>query len=964
MKNSRFNAILRRCCALALAAALSLPVTVSAARGETRLETAHELLDGLVYTETVSEYNFGRLASYTLELDENSHASPILLQSSGTVYGTATINAAVKLAQEMGYQVMAAVNTDYFSTATGVPQGIVIEDGIYKSDADGNPAMLVVDDELVLCEQPEVSLTLTNKANGVEVVPNYFNKYRASTGGVYLLNEHFSSVSTRTSTSGWFVRLKVVDYDSEDLNCFLTVNSKLNLEVTEVLQSADPVTIGEGEYILTADDVSNKLGVFESFRVGDKVTLTTQCEDDNLSAAQWAGGAGDVLVKDGEVTDSKNWTKVDYVDSVRAPRTALGIKKDGTLVIHTVDGRQNSHSVGLTVTDLATEMADLGCQWAVNLDGGGSTAISVWVPGQPGPALRSSPSDGKLRSCATFLLLVSEKEGNGRPDRLAFTENGITVLTGSRVALPEVVVLDNGLNILDEEIDDLTVTSRKGLGEIEDNVYIAGNTAGTDVLRLRSRDLDVTGEVTIQVVDKLSELSVTNDSGKDITALNVKPNEQMHLNFSGSYWGITALRGLHGVSITASEPLATMDETGLMTFASTIGEGATLTISAGGIEKVIPVKLRSIHTDVPEGHWAYQAVEYCYENNIVSGVSTTEFGAAGLIRRCDFMLMLYAALGRPSVSTPCTFTDVSESDYYYTALAWAQHNDLISGSGDGSCMATASITREQAFTILRKALPLLGKVCPDAPLSALDQFADKGSIADYAKAPSATLVAQGIVSGSGTGINPKGNLTRAEMAALLYKISTYTPITEYPDLTPDPVKPEQPQQPEAPEVPEAPSTPETPEQPAQSALPIEVMPAGAVLGAVANAEPSLNVRSGPGTEHEVLNKLKNDHQVLILAQESGWYHVMYRMEDGTYVTGWISADYVSLISSPGVVSAEPSLNIRSGPGTEHEAQAKLPTGTNVVVTEKLDGWCKLLYLNEEGKLAAGYASADYITITE
>ena len=955
MKNSRFKSILRRCCALALCAALSLPVCVSAAWGSTRLETAHELLDGLTYTRTVSEYDAGRLASFTLELDRDSKVHPILLQSSGTVYGSATINAAVTLAQELGYQVMAAVNTDYFSTATGVPMGIVIEDGIYKSDADGNPAMVITDRAVKLCQTPEVTLTLTNKNKDLEISPNYFNKYRAATGGVYLLNEHFSFVSTRTSTSGWFVRMEVVDYDADNAKHRLTVNSKLKLEVTEVLQTAEPITIGPGEYVLTADDVSNKSDVFRSFEVGDRITLTTECEDDDLSDALWAGGVGDILVKDGKVTDPAEWVKVDHADSVRAPRTALGVKKDGTLVVHTVDGRQSKHSVGLTVTDLAAEMADLGCKWAVNLDGGGSTALSVLVPGQDGSTLQNSPSDGKPRPCATFLLLVSDKQGNGRPDRLAFTESGITVLTGSRVELSEVVALDNALSVLDEEIDDLTITSRKGLGEIEDdNVYVAGKTAGTDVLRLRSRDLGVTGEVTVQVVDELTEFSVTDESGTEITALNVNPNEQLRLNFSGSYWGAAALRDRYGVSISASEPLASMDETGLLIFAPSISSGATLTVSAGGIQKVIPVALRNIHTDVAEDHWAYSAVEYCYAHNIVSGISSTQFGATGLIRRCDFMLMLYAALGRPAVTAPCTFTDVSESDYYYNALAWAQSNGLISGGGDGSCMATASINREQAFTILRKALPLLGKTCPDAPLSALDQFADKNSIADYAKAPAATLVAQGIVSGSGAGLNPKGSLTRAEMAALLYKVSTYTPITEYPDLPADPVTPEQS---------ETPVTPEQPEVPAQNALPVETLPAGTVLAKV-EADPSLNVRSGPGTEHEVLVKLANGGQVLIVGRSEGWCRILFRSEDGSYSSGYASADYIVPTTYAGSINAEPTLNVRSGPGTEHESLTKLPTGTNVLVAEKLEGWLRIFFLDENRQLTQGYTSADYVTISE
>ena len=953
MNHPRFHTVLRRCCALALCAVLALPVPTGAARGDIRLESSYDLLDGLTYTDTVSEYSAGRLASFTLDLDRSSDVYPILLQSSGTVYGGATINAAVKLAQDRGYQVLAAVNTDYFSTATGVPQGIVIEDGIYKSDADGNPAMVITDGAVSLCEKADVSLTLTNTSTGNKLVPNYFNKYRTSSGGVYLLNEHFSSVSTRTSTSGWFVRMKAVNYDAENPNHQLTVNSSLTLEVTELLQGADPIAINPGEYILTADDASNKLPVFESFRVGDRITLTTKCEDRLLSAAQWAGGVGDVIVKDGQITDPANWEKT---DNNRAPRTALGVHRDGSLVIHAVDGRQSGHSTGLTVADLAAEMEDLGCSWAVNLDGGGSTSVSVWVPGQAGPTLQNSPSDGKARSCATFLLLVSDKEGNGRAERLAFTDNRITVLAGSRVELPDVVVLDDGLNILDKKPEDLTVTSRKGLGQIDGNVYIAGNTAGTDVLRLRSRDLDVTGEVEIHVVDELTELSVTNAAGQAVNYLSVKPNEQMQLNFSGSYWGAQALRGPHGLSISASEPLATMDATGLMTFAESISKGATLTVSAGGIQKVIPVSLRNIHNDVDEKHWAYDAVEYCYVNNIVSGVSSTQFGPTGLIRRCDFMLMLYAALGRPTVTTPCTFTDVSEGDYYYNAIAWAQSKGLISGSGDGTCAATASITREQAFTILRKALPLLGKVCPDAPLSALDRFADRDSIADYAKAPAATLVAQGVVSGSGAGINPKGNLTRAEMAALLYKISTYTPITQYPEFPADPVQPQQP------EIPDTPAQPQQPETPTQNGLPIEALPAGAAMGSV-SADPSLNIRSGPGTEHEVQVKLATGGQVLILGVSEGWCQIMYRLEDGSYASGYASADYIDILEKSGSVNAEPSLNVRSGPGTEHEILTKLPTGTVVIVAETLDGWVRLRFLHE-GSLTEGYASADYITVTE
>ena len=957
MKHYRLHTFLRRCCALTLVAALTVPV--GAAWGDTKLESSHEILDGLSYTDTVSSYSAGRLASYVLELDKNSDVFPILIQSSGTIYGSATVNAAVTEAQNRGYQVLAGVNTDYFSTATGVPMGIVIEDGVYKSDADGNPAMLIKGNKVQLCRKPVVSLTLTNRENDAEIVPNYFNKYRAATGGVYLLNEHFSTVSTRTSTSGWYVRMKIVNYDPDNKAHRLGVNSTLKLEVTELLQGSTPLSIGPGEYILTADNVSNKLSVFESFQLGDRITLTTECEDKELSKAEWAGGVGDILVEDGRITDPAGWEKVDYADSVRAPRTALGVRKNGTLVVCAVDGRQSKHSVGLTVTDLAAEMEAQGCEWAVNLDGGGSTSVSVWVPGQTAPALQNSPSDGKARPCATFLMLVSERKGNGRAKQVALTESGITVLVGSSVELPKAVALDSGLNVLDKDVTDLTVTSRTGLGDVDDKIYTAGRVPGTDQLRLRSRDLGISGEASIQIVDELSELTVTDSAGKAITALTAKPGDQIILNAVGTYWGRTALRSMDGVEVLLDEKLGSAED-GVVTINPAANAGGTITLRAGGVEKVIPVTLRGIHTDIPEGHWAYPAVEYCYMNGIVSGVSPTEFGANNLIRRCDFLLMLYAALGRPAVSTPCTFTDVDPGDYFYTAMAWAQSNNLVSGSGDGSCNATATINREQAFAILYKALPLLGKHCPDAPLAALSKFADRDTVSDYARTPAATLVAQGVVSGNGSTLNPKGNLTRAELAALLHKVCTYTPVSEYPDYGQTPAVPDAPA---APTAPDAPAVPETPAQ--TPALPIDKLPLGAVTGMVTDAQAGLNVRSGPGTGHEVLEKLKNEASVLILGVSEGWYHILYTGESGTFAQGYVSADYVNPTARAGVVTdAQAGLNVRSGPGTNHEALEKIPNESAVIVLGEQDGWYQIRYLNAEGVLSPGYVSADYVTLAQ
>ena len=85
----------------------------------------------------------------------------------------------------------------------------------------------------------------------------------------------------------------------------------------------------------------------------------------------------------------------------RAPRTALGIKKDGTLLMVVVDGRSNN-SAGLTLAELATYMLRLGAREAVNFDGGGSSVMAI------NGLVVNKPSDGKERPVSIGLGLFAK----------------------------------------------------------------------------------------------------------------------------------------------------------------------------------------------------------------------------------------------------------------------------------------------------------------------------------------------------------------------------------------------------------------------------------------------------------------------------------------------------------------------------------------------------------------------------
>lgn len=923
----------KRAAAVILAAALALP-TAYASAGTRWLTTTQTLTDGLTYVNTITQHSSaGRVESYSFQLSPTSDAYPIMVQSSGTAYGAATINKAISYAESMGYNVIGGINSDFFGNG-GVPLGISIEDGIYKSSPEGNNAVATVNGQVSLSVSPQVYITLKNQRDGSTVDLTHFNKWRNSSGGLYLYNEHFSTISTQTNAAGGrMVRFKVVDNGK---STDLTVNSTLTLEVVDVFETQDAVPIGEDNYILTAAYESGFYEVFASYHPGDKVTLTTSCSDPVLSKAQWASGAGDIIVRNGAITDSSQWV---YGKDGRNPRTALGVKADGTLVLYEVDGRQSGYSGGLSEKDLADELLQQGCQWAVNLDGGGSSILSARLPGSNSVDVQNSPSGGYPRSCATFILLVTDDPGTGPATRLALKDDGLVVLAGSSVTLGDVVSVNDGAKTVNSRVSDAQFTSGSGLGSFNGSVYTAGAKGGTDTIEIYSPSLGLSGTAQIHVVTALSQLNVTKaGSSSALTSLTMKAGDSVQLSATGTYWSRDALRSGSAASVSwsVSGGVGTITKDGLFTANGTSTSG-TISVSAGNVTKTIPVSLSSIHSDVMPGHWAYTAVEYCYEHGIVSGISSTEYGRDYAISRGDFVLMLYGALGRPAVSGQANFTDVASTDYYAKAIAWASANGLVSGISQTQFGPKTSITREQAFTILHNALPLLGISTSQPDLTVLDQFSDKDLIADYAKPHIAAMVSQGLANGTGGAVNPRGNLTRAEMAVLLYRLLTYN-------------EPEQPSQPQEPTVdPDATLTLDPTQSQLASAQSLQLK------ATLTGAQGTISWRSSDPT----IAAVSSSGVVTNVYTGSGTAQVTI-----TASLGSLSASAAITCESAeqvGQVTAEPSLNVRSGPGTTYSVISSLTYGRWVVILDDSDaGWYQVLFSNSAGQAVTGYVSADYI----
>ena len=102
------------------------------------------------------------------------------------------------------------------------------------------------------------------------------------------------------------------------------------------------------------------------------------------------------LVLNGEVVDDPNY---------RHPRTMIGTKEDGTIVMMTVDGRRTSKGYyGLAPIEQSAAMIHYGCTNAFNLDGGGSTTMVILENGEF--VIKNEPSDNSPRSDGNCLLLT------------------------------------------------------------------------------------------------------------------------------------------------------------------------------------------------------------------------------------------------------------------------------------------------------------------------------------------------------------------------------------------------------------------------------------------------------------------------------------------------------------------------------------------------------------------------------
>lgn len=186
------------------------------------------------------------------------------------------------------------------------------------------------------------------------------------------------------------------------------------------------------------------------------------------------------------------------------------------------------------------------------------------------------------------------------------------------------------------------------------------------------------------------------------------------------------------------------------------------------IDPTEPDKWENPFADVDEDDWYYDNVRYAYENKLFSGVSDTEFAPNEEMTRAMLVTVLYRAEDEPAVVKNIPFVDIDMNEYYTNAVIWAAENEIVNGYDENTFGPNDKITREQIASIIKRYADFKG--VDTTQTGSLSQFTDETNISDWARENVSWGVGVGLISGKGNGIlDPRGNATRAEVAAILQR---------------------------------------------------------------------------------------------------------------------------------------------------------------------------------------------------
>lgn len=367
----------------------------------------------------------------------------------------------------------------------------------------------------------------------------------------------------------------------ETLPAQLAIGGEVTCVVEDVSEYNGPIAIPEGRLVLSVDKRSSDFLVDElaGLALGEQVKLSVSAADSRWGQAVSALGAYEWILRGGQVPNG--------LENTAAPRTALGVKPDGQVVLYTIDGRRSGHSMGATVTQVARRLLELGCDQAVLFDGGGSTTFGATGALDESFSLQNRPSEGSQRAVTNALFFVSPLKATGALGSLYIQPHSALMLSGASLSL-SCRGIDTGYYPMGEEpIGGVTYTAQ-GPGSVAGNVFTAGAETGVATVTATAPG-GAKGTAVMNVVDTPHTITVADAAtGKAVSGVNLDPGQSVSLSASATWYKLALLADSSCFTWSVSPEVGTVDETGTLTAGPRAAAGS-LTVSAGDKSVDIPV---------------------------------------------------------------------------------------------------------------------------------------------------------------------------------------------------------------------------------------------------------------------------------------------------------------------------------------------------------------------------------------
>jgi len=190
-----------------------------------------------------------------------------------------------------------------------------------------------------------------------------------------------------------------------------------------------------------------------------------------------------------------------------------------------------------------------------------------------------------------------------------------------------------------------------------------------------------------------------------------------------------------------------------------ITKGNSASLFVGPFSKTLPF------VDVQVTDPFVDAVRFVYHEDIMKGVTVTEFCPNDGLNRAMAAQLLYNMASKPGAA-PAKFSDVSVDDWFEDAVGWAASMDIVNGYDDGTFLPKKEVTREQFIVMLHRYAGF--RKVDEGYAPNLKAFTDVKEIGDWAFASFQWAVANGILEEESGELNPKDTATRAEVAQMLW----------------------------------------------------------------------------------------------------------------------------------------------------------------------------------------------------